>query len=299
MPTLKMALKHEIGYRAAHAARALGMVRPTDLTTGPIRLYWWTDRVNFGDVLSPVIVRYISGRDVEWAPLDSSDLISTGSVYGWLRTKSRRYMRDVHVWGSGIQSPAEAVGRTAFLHHHLVRGPLTRIAVGDDALPLGDPGLIGPEAVGVARSNSAKGIGIIPHVADWSMPEMIETYAKLPGVRLIDYRSDDCAGIIAEMAECERIYSSSLHGLILADALGIPNYRFVAKRYASQGWDFKFLDYGLSVGRDLGRPVDLIDHARRTDPDPAQHAYLANIPGIQDAIRQSFPHDVFGSRPQQ
>lgn len=299
MHNVSMTLKHEIAFQGARLLRGLGKAPKADLSSDPIKVFWWTDRVNFGDVLSPVIVKYISGRDIEWASLDECTLTSTGSVYGWLRLRSKRYLRDVHIWGSGIQSPHEAVGRLDYIHHHLVRGPLTTEAAEDDTLPTGDPGLLGPEAVGVVRASDAKGIGIIPHVADWSRTDEIDAYKALPGVRVIDYRSDDCAGIIEEMASCERIYSSSLHGLILADALDIPNFRFVGQRYAATGWDFKFNDYGLSVGRDLSRPVDVLAHVSVPDTEIGREhtAYLANIPAKKAEIAGSFPYDVFGGDP--
>ena len=299
MHNLSMTLKHEIAFQGARLMRGMGKGPKNSLSTDPIRLFWWTNRVNFGDVLSPVIVKYISGRDVEWASLDDCTMTSTGSIYGWLRLRSKRYMRDVHIWGSGIQSPHEAVGRLDYIHHHLLRGPMTTIAAEDDSIPTGDPGLLGPEAVGVTRATDARGIGIIPHVADWSRSEEIEAYKALPGIRLIDYRSDDCAGVIEEMAACERIYSSSLHGLILSDALSIPNFRFVGKRYATSGWDFKFNDYGLSVGRHLWRPVDVMEHIRTPDTQigPEHTAYLAAIPAKKAEIAGSFPYDVFGGDP--
>lgn len=298
MHNLSMTLKHEVAFRGAKLLRQLGKGPENSLSTTPIRLFWWTNRINFGDVLSPVIVRYISGREVEWASLDDCTMISTGSIYGWLRQRAKRYRRDVHVWGSGIQSPHETVGRLDYLHHHLLRGPMTTLAAEDDSIPTGDPGLLGPEAVGVTRASDAKGIGLIPHVSEWSHPDEIEAHKALPGVRLIDYRSDDCTGIIEEMAACERIYSSSLHGLILADALGIANFRFVGGRYVN-GWDFKFNDYALSVGRVFGPPIDLAQHVALADAQigPEHTAYLSNIPAKKAEIAGSFPYDVFGGDP--
>ena len=290
MSLLMTTLKHELRYRWTKARPPA----PRDLTKGPIRLYWWNDRVNFGDVLNPVIVRYLSGREVEWAALDKADLYAIGSVYGWVRQNTKNYLRDIHIWGAGIKRPAEAKGYADCLHHHLVRGPLTAIAAEDDQLPQGDPGLLAPEACGVTRAPDAKGFGIIPHVSQWSREDYIAELAALPGCRVIDYRSDDCVAVLEDMAACERIYSTSLHGLIVADALGIPNFHFKGQRFAGLAHDYKFFDYGLSVGRDLTRPVDLETHMKQATLAPQDTAYLANVPAVKAAIAASFPYDVFG-----
>ena len=289
MSEVLTAIKHALRYRIAKARPP----RARDLSQGPIRLYWWNDKVNFGDVLNPLIVTFLTGREVTWASLESADLYGIGSVYGWVRQNTGNYGREIHIWGAGIKKPGEATGHADLLHHHLVRGPLTAIAAEDDTLPQGDPGLLAPEACGVARAADARGIGIIPHRSQWSRPEYIAELAALPGVRMIDYRTEDCTAILQEMASCERIYSTSLHGLIVADALGIPNYHFQGRRFAGLGHDYKFFDYALSVGRDLTRPVDLETHLG-TAPKPQDTAYLANIPGVKAAIAGSFPYDVFG-----
>lgn len=290
MSVLMSALKHELRHRLAKALP----IPARDLTRGPIRLYWWNDRVNFGDVLSPVIVKFLTGREIEWAALDSANLYAIGSVYGWVRQDTKNYRRQIHIWGSGIKKPAEAVGYADCLHHHLVRGPLTAVAAENDALPQGDPGLLAPEACGVVRAGDAKGFGIIPHVSQWSREEYIAELSALPGCRLIDYRNDDCEAVLQEMAACERIYSTSLHGLIVADALGIPNFQFQGRRFAGLGHDYKFYDYALSVGRDLTKLVDLTEHLRQVTLSTADMGYLANIPKVKKAIAGSFPFDVFG-----
>ncbi len=67
---------------------------------------------------------------------------------------------------------------------------------------------------------------------------------------------DICSGekeFINELLEVENVISSSLHGLIMADAYGIPNARVNISNKLIGG-DFKFKDYYMSVDRkiDLG-----------------------------------------------
>ncbi len=56
--------------------------------------------------------------------------------------------------------------------------------------------------------------------------------------------------IIDKINQCENIMSSSLHGLILADAYQIPSLRFRFKKNDIVGGDFKFDDYYSGVGID-------------------------------------------------
>ena len=54
--------------------------------------------------------------------------------------------------------------------------------------------------------------------------------------------------VIHEIAKCEHILSSSLHGLVVADALGIPNgWIKLSDRVVGDG--FKFKDYGTAIKR--------------------------------------------------
>lgn len=294
MQNLKMTAKHVVGQVAGRVRTRGGSA---DLSKDPIRLYWWTDRVNMGDVLSADIVRYISGRPVEWASLADCNLISTGSIYGWLRIRIDRYGRDVHVWGSGIKKPWETYGTTRGIHHHLVRGPLTIMATGIDGLATGDPGLLAGDAYDIVQASDASGIGIIPHRSQWSREDYIADLKALPNVRLIDFRTDDCRACVEEMAACEMIISSSLHGLIVADALGIPNYWMEAADFEGLGREFKYFDYGLSVGRLLRQPVSAKQAIAQYRAEGRQaFGYLDNIPAKKLEIAQSFPWDIFGGQ---
>lgn len=48
-----------------------------------IRLYWYggeNGEVNFGDSLSPLIIRHLSGKEVVYSGIGRCDLVSTGSL---------------------------------------------------------------------------------------------------------------------------------------------------------------------------------------------------------------------------
>jgi hypothetical protein len=80
------------------------------------------------------------------------------------------------------------------------------------------------------------------------------------GIKIINVT----AGIyefIDQLKECEYIISSSLHGLIAADAYGIPNHRVKISKLLLGG-DFKYLDHYSSVKREHYEPLQLTDETK-------------------------------------
>lgn len=193
-------------------------------------VYSWRGKKNFGDALTGFILDQL-GVENEWAEADDADLIAVGSILehlsaGW----------DGTVAGAGLLRPGVRVDLTN-ANVIALRGKLTRNAVdlASNARPvLGDPGLLVSDFV---RQPPAKfDLGVIPH---WSDTELAQ---RFPYGHVIDV-SGPPERVIAEIASCKRVISSSLHGLIVADAYGIPRQ---AERFAQairEGGDHKFLDY--------------------------------------------------------
>jgi hypothetical protein len=218
----------------------------------PIKLFWWRhqDFTNFGDELSPVIVRAIAGRDVVRAPLVKSDLVAIGSVVQAIAPAQDRINereKPLYVWGSGLIRPHRIV-RHRSVHFVAVRGPCTREALGlPDDTPVGDPALL-CDHVFPRPSKMQHAWGIVPHFSDFGSPLIQRIVASTPGAVLIDVREPDIAKVVRLIAACERIASTSLHGLIVADAFAIPNIRIMAGRiHGSPDW--KFSDYFGSIRR--------------------------------------------------
>ena len=66
---------------------------------------------------------------------------------------------------------------------------------------------------------------------------------------------------IDQILSCQAIASSSLHGLIAADAYGIPSV-WIELSDKVHGNGFKFRDYFLSVGRPDRPPLQVNDATR-------------------------------------
>ena len=200
---------------------------------------------NWGDIVSHPLVKTISQSEKVTLTNNSGDsgkLIVVGSVLQHLRHGDL-------VWGGGCidQNHISGIPQKVFA----VRGPLTRhelLSKGIECPPIyGDPALLMPYITDYKRKEPKYKYGLIPHYADENEIQ-VETL-KEKGVKIIDI----CGGLekfIEDIMDVEFILSSSLHGLIAADAWGIPNARVIIKG-TLYGGHFKFIDYCLSVNRKI------------------------------------------------
>jgi hypothetical protein len=57
--------------------------------------------------------------------------------------------------------------------------------------------------------------------------------------------------VVGMIGRCKKLVTSSLHGLVVADAFGIPRRTEMAQRFSYdefEGGTFKFEDYNASIG---------------------------------------------------
>lgn len=153
------------------------------------------------------------------------------------------------VWGSGV--PRNKAPRKKLKKIYAVRGPLTRetlINAGNDCPEVyGDPALLLPYYYNPQIEKKYK-IGIIPH---WtSRPEryISEKILNDPEVKIIKMGGyKKWTDVIDEILSCEYIVSESLHGLIVAEAYGIPNV-WAYMNFSSQ--NIKYHDFFLSLDKE-------------------------------------------------
>jgi pyruvyltransferase len=191
---------------------------------------------NFGDQLGPRLLRAY-GHEVEWAPPAQAEIVTVGSVLskipaGWQGT----------VLGTGFIRP----GMTADLRRARVlalRGWLTRASVkGPGRAVLGDPGILAPDLWPQTPHDGPRTAVVAPHYVD-----------KQLALRHPDAAVADVVGppeeFVAALARASIVYTSSLHALILADALGVPH---VLEPHESViGGLFKFQDYASAFGESI------------------------------------------------
>lgn len=205
------------------------------------------DYVNLGDALSSVMVALLAGLPVEHVAHESRRLrmAAVGTIGHSLK------QGEVVVWGTGSSrwrnpsAPAEQRVAVAplpgtRLHIAATRGPVSRRILGEEnavgPAVYGDPVWLLPRFHPAPQRKKWK-LGVIIHLADLQdrsfevrpKAEHIryEIPAELAGdVRLIHTVTpiglDGMRARLDEILDCERIVSTSLHGMVFAESYGIP-----------------------------------------------------------------------------
>lgn len=257
----------------------------------PIKLFYHgpnKNKRNFGDALSPIVLRAVTGREVRYSSIFDCDMIAIGSILDtYFRWRPVRNLignrRPLRVWGSGFIK-AGGNRRGDGLVVHAVRGPMTRDRLGlPPETPLGDPGLLVEELV-TKRARPDHAWGLIPHMADIDDPRISQLLAGTPHAVLVRLDGEPIE-VLKLIAGCERVVSTSLHGLISADALGIPNWWLrVGDRLI--GGDWKFQDYFSSIQRFDEGSINFPAEANLNSIEaPFDGTHFERIPAICRALR--------------
>ena len=210
-----------------------------------IHLYWWEPPHirNFGDVVSQDLILNIFGFNTVWEPIETCDLIATGSIVEVAEQAKRK--DPVYSWGSGfIRSESNNKGLN-HIKFTAVRGKksLSRI---DYNAPTGDPGILINAAYSLKKKRHSKKIGVIIHYADMKKP-ITKRFCQDSRFEVIT-PLDSSKNVAEKISKCGLILSSSLHGLIFADSLSIPNAHIKISDDVTGG-SYKFIDYHSGVGK--------------------------------------------------
>jgi len=206
-----------------------------------MRIYWfrgceWNASTNnFGDWLTPYFLDRLTGLKLEWVRPEEAEFFGCGSIIemvppGFTGTLLSTGCMHKTTRRPDLQKANVLSLRGAFTAEHIFEDPYP---ADKDNIPLGDLGLLC--RLFAPKVEKTHELGIIPHYACQSEHEG----------HVIDIRSG-VENVIREAATCERIISSSLHGVILADALGIENQWEPSERVYGKG--FKFRDYASVFG---------------------------------------------------
>lgn len=211
---------------------------------------------NIGDDLNFYLLGELSGKRViaSWSfyhkPI--TNVMAIGSIIEWLGNK------ESIVWGSGIlmPPPGQLPNDRKYTINRVsaVRGEKTRECLMQAGIECpqvyGDPALLLPLIYSPKSKRENKRIGIIPHYKDIENPNVKRLLKESNGdAVLINVRKySNWKDIIDLIFTCDFIISSSLHGLILADAYGVPNVWATFSELLAGG-RFKFEDYYSAVGK--------------------------------------------------
>ena len=95
---------------------------------------------------------------------------------------------------------------------------------------------------------------MIPHFVD-SKNILIKTHIQINNSIILNINSNPIE-FIRSLLKCKNILSSGLHGLIVADSLGIPNMRMIVSDKIIGG-DYKFRDYYSAYNLEIPPYIDL------------------------------------------
>lgn len=162
---------------------------------------------------------------------------------------------NTEIWGSGIIE-RNVMFRNKPAIVHAVRGPLSRNALIRSKINCpeiyGDPGLLLPRFYKPKTSNLRYRIGIIPHYVDNDFMKF--SFSNIPGVLVIDM-DRPVEAVCDDIASCDATISSSLHGIVVSHAYGIPS-AWMTTKTKLWGDNVKYRDYYASVGVLLVKPID-------------------------------------------
>lgn len=243
----------------------------------------WFRRVNnFGDLLGPVVVAQMHRKLQLGNATEKRRLLCVGSIMHFTE------VGDV-VWGTGVNG--KMLDRLAEIACPLdvraVRGPESRrilLERGIDCPPVfGDPALLLPSLIPElkrAAEHKSHDVAFVPNLHDFRKMRHVDSHIRVinPRGRVLD--------VLMAIASSERVVASSLHGLIVAQSLGIPTRRIGSGAEA----EFKYVDYAAGIG---------------FEPSPAAtDVYSAIAGGFDDAptidtqpLEASYPRALWSGNP--
>ncbi len=251
-----------------------------------LRIDWYGATNNFGDVLNPLLVRHLTGKKI--LQIRSNDYQKEHFfIIGSILDRATQY---TNVWGTGFISKDSKCNEKP-KNIYAVRGPKTRDKLLQDGILCpeiyGDPALLLPRIYSPKIKKKYK-LGIIPHYID-KENSWIESIKNEPGVKIINIQENNPLDFVDILFSCEKIASSSLHGIIVADAYNIPS-TWIELSNNVTGNGFKFIDYFLSVGRTDKRPFKVLENS--TIDDIMQQFYEYKISIDLDKLLNAAPFQI-------
>ncbi len=256
---------------------------------------WWEGQSNFGDLLSPWLISTLTGKPVlnaRYARTEQPVIAGIGSI---IHMASHGV---TNIWGSGLMYPPtpRQTQRLLSLHNvrvHAVRGHLTRKTLiehlGWDVPEVyGDPALLLPRYLPIDRGEGGRShpIALVPHYKH--QDDFPRPYPE--NVDVIDVR-EDLRTVVSAIASSRVCLSTSLHGIIIAQAYGVPWVWLKLEGHGLPGGDFKFDDFFSTLDAEAVSCVELSTE-ELADLDAEAIAENARLPDLRinlDALDAAFP----------
>ena len=268
----------------------------------PVLAAYYSDIPNMGDQLNPLIIDRLFGYAVVRGSLERAEAFVLGSCLGKLSNRKNR--QRVSVWGTGFISYDDAEPSADLnVDYRAVRGNLTKRRIESRLgkklnIPVADPGLLSSLLLDAPVDKEYE-LGIIAHYRERKDPRFAQLKSLAKSVLMIDVL-DPPLSVIRKIASCRRILSSSLHGLIISDSLGIPNLH-IKVTDDLRGDGFKFDDYYsafdvphefVDLNMEAIDSLDIINWRYRITPAAvaSKQRHLMEAFPFPKAERQDRPH---------
>lgn len=272
-----------------------------------IGLYFYNCN-NAGDILNATLINDLFGIPVKEESFTTSDMIAIGSVLERIVSGSTTGKHDkelqsqadkskkITVWGTGLMHGYDDYSKMKFIRPVkilAVRGELTRKACENITgkkikCVTADPGILAPLLLDEMPEKKYT-LGIIPHMRELEFDEYKAINSSVHGSVIIDLTKDPIQ-VLKQIASCETVLSTSLHGLIFADSFGIPSM-WCELTDIILGKGYKYRDYYSCYGL-TAEPFDLRG-GRFPTPDEIKSSYKVNYDDVlkkQEQLIKCFPY---------
>lgn len=243
-----------------------------------VNLHWWKlsgEYQNVGDMLSPVVVQSLLEKNDIPA---SAPAVRTRHLYAIGSIIDGGY-QDAVVWGSGLLRGKDHYWwrRLRKLDIRAVRGPLTRQALLDNGYSCpevyGAPAILMPLFYRPADTRKRYAYRVVPHMVYGS------AYPNFLSPHTASWKD-----FIDGLVQSELVISSSLHGIILAEAYGIPAILLNDHDMNL----FKYRDYYYATGRYEIPVAQSVEEALKLRPAP-----LPDLHTLREGLLASFPAELW------
>lgn len=229
-----------------------------------ISLYYYKC-ANLGDILNETLIENLFNINVKEESFTQSDMIAIGSVLerivkGSITGKHDKELQEkanktkpIYIWGTGMMHGYDDYSQMEFVRPvkiKALRGELSRKAAEKITgkkinCAVGDPGILAPFMLKKLPPKKYA-LGIIPHVVEKDMPEYVAIKNRVENSVIIDLTGEP-QNVLEQIASCECVISTSLHGLIIADGFNIPS-KWCKMTDKILGNGYKYKDYYSAYG---------------------------------------------------
>lgn len=226
------------------------------------KLYYFRACPNFGDLPAVDLMKFFKVSFC-YQPYKDANFVSVGSHLDSYLNAAFQRTKPLYVWGTGFmfspQTDNESFNRPVNIC--ALRGKLSLRRCENilhrklDDVALGDPGLLIRKLPFRLAKHKKYDVGIVCHMVDKN-----SDYLKNIKLNRLSYCCIDIQESVDEfvwhISQCNFVLSSSLHGLICADSLSVPNRHILLSDLVA-GSNYKFKDYYSVFTCPYIEPIDL------------------------------------------